>query len=86
MCYLGLTQSKNNIDPSKNPYEKITDYESYSVPASKFESLEAAMADIYARDFMRRMKYGLKQEIPILEFKEKLINQKRKTIDSFDLI
>ena len=35
-----------------NPYENITDYKSYVVPAKNFITLEAAMADIFARDFM----------------------------------
>lgn len=86
MCYLGLSQSNKSINPGHNPYTNITDYESYSVGAKNFETLEAAMADIYSRDFMRNMKLSLKEKVPLMEFRDKLLNQKQKTRDSFDLI
>ena len=40
-------------------------YDSYVVPAKNFISLEAAMADIFARDFMYKMSYGLLEQIPL---------------------
>ena len=44
-----------------NPYANITDYDSKAIASRHFESLEAAMADIYARDFMLKLGYNLKQ-------------------------
>jgi len=61
-------------------------YDSYVVPAKNFISLEAAMADIFARDFMYKMRYGLREEIPLQEFKSKLMTEKKKVQDSFTLL
>ena len=70
MCYLGLTQHLRNVTdhPDKNvenPYANITDYDSMVVPSKNFSSLEAAMADIFARDFMLKMNYNLKEKMPL---------------------
>ena len=46
-----MPQHADNNDV-ENPYANITDYDSMVVPSKHFSSLEAAMADIYARDFM----------------------------------
>ena len=78
MCYMGLTQPRT-VDPGwepseseENPFVNITDYDSYQVSTKHFDSLEACMSDMYARDFMRRMGYTLREAIPMDEFKEKL--------------
>mgnify|MGYP007004933866 CR=1 FL=1 len=70
----------------ENPYSNMTDYESISISAKNFKSLEAAMADIYARDFMLKMGFNLKEKIPLPEFKEKLLAKKSSVQDKFTLI
>ena len=89
MCYLGLTQHWQQYggrrEEPANPYENMADYESRSVAAKHFHSLEAAMADIYARDFMHKMGYNLRETIPLQQFKEKLL-LKRNRRESFNLI
>ena len=75
MVYLGLTAStkpKNSEEQESNPFENINDNSS---DANNFDSHEAAMADIYARDFMKRMGYSLTEKIPILAFKEHLLRE-----------
>ena len=44
--------------------------------AEDFDSQEAAMANNYARDFMKRMGYSLTEKIPIFAFKEQLLREK----------
>ena len=36
------------------------------------------MADIYARDFMLKLGYNLKDKVPLLDFKTKLLNVRAK--------
>jgi len=92
MCYLGLTQShaaytdKYASPLRENPFANITDYESYHVASKNFNSLESAMADIYARDFMQKMHYNLREQIPLMEFKKKLLTERHSIQDSFTLL
>ena len=84
MCFMGMTQPRTtdpNYKPPEhenNPFANITDYDSWQLSAKHFISLEACMADIYARDFMKRMGYSLREAIPLLEFKEKLLNERHR--------
>ena len=82
MCYLGLSQYRaayDDYDENENPYQNVKDYHSLVVPSRKFPSLEAELGDVFARNFMRRMRYDLKTEIPVQEFKDAVLNQDWRT-------
>ena len=44
------------------------------------------MADIYARDFMLKLGYDLKQQVPLLQFKDRLLTERKSLQDSFTLL
>ena len=82
MCYLGLSQYRaayEDYDENENPYRGVNDYHSVVVPSRQFPSLEAELGDVFARDFMRKMGYDLKREIPIQEFKDAVLDQDWRT-------
>ena len=77
MCYLGLSQYRaayEDYDENEDPYHAVKDYHSLIIPSKKFPSLEAELGDVFARDFMRKMRYDLTAEIPIQEFKDAVLN------------
>ena len=93
MCYLGMSQHYKNstekhqqLDEGTNPYANISDYDSKAIASKHFESLEAAMADIYARDFMLKLGYDLRQQVPLLQFKDRLLTERKSLQDSFTLL
>ena len=89
MCYLGLSQYRaayDDYDENENPYQGLNDYHSMVVPSSQFPSLEAELGDVFARDFMRKMRYDLKAEIPIQEFKDAVLNEDYRVQETFSLL
>ena len=92
MCFLGLNQTRTvgsgqqPLRDDYDPFKNITDYESWALSPGEFTSTEACIADIYARDFMKKMGYSLKQDIPLADFREKLLKEKSSAQESFTLI
>ena len=59
-------------NPYRDPYEDITDLESYQIDLNKYANFEVGMGDFYARVFYKMLRFSLKERIPASVFRQRI--------------